>query len=169
LSYFLTLLLNSANVAIESPSLRSRVYEQRQRLKYEELKKLCHSFSLGPIPDFTSDIDNIHYQMEMRPSTRSESLASNITVTTSDSASTNPNRGSPVSSKKRGLSRKLFGVFSSRSASVSAPSVPSNHTNNDGSPGTPQPSLIPDTIMGLARISMLSSKESSKPTQSLVN
>jgi len=107
--------------------------------------------------------------MEMRPSTRSESLASNTTVTTSDSASTNPNRGSPVSSKKRGLSRKLFGVFSSRSASVSSPSVPLNHTNNDGSPGTPQPSLIPDSIMGLARISMLSSKESSKPTQSLVN
>jgi hypothetical protein len=163
-SYFLTLILNSINVAIESPNLRSRIYEQRQRLKHEELKKLSNIFILGPIPDFTSDIDHVHHQIDMRPSTRSESFASTTTAATSDSASTTPGRTSPVSSKKKGFSRKIFGVFSGRSGSISSPSVPSNNVNNDGLPVNPQ--STPDTTI---RAIIPPNKESVQRTRSIVN
>jgi len=169
LSYFLTLLLNSVNIAIESPSLRPRIFEQRQRIKYEELKKLSHLFSLGPIADFTSDTDNMHYQMDMRPNTHSESITSNTSVATSDSANTNPSRTSPVSSKKKGFSKKLFGVFSSRSGSLPAPIVPPSPINNDGLLTSPQASSIPDTLMSFTRASISSNKETIKPTRSIVN
>jgi hypothetical protein len=165
----LALLLNSVNVAIESPSLRSRVFEQRQRLKYEELKKLSYFFKLGPIPDYNLDNDYVHTQTDIRPTARRESFASNTTVTTNGSANTNPGRTSPVSTKKKGLSRKILGVFSSRAGSIAGPSVPPHSTNNDGVPSIPQTPSIPDAIMSLARTSIPLSKESFKPTRSIVN
>jgi hypothetical protein len=168
-SYFLTLLLNSVNIAVESPSLRSRIFEQRQRIKYEELKKLCHLFSLGPIPDFTSDIDNMHNQIDMRPNTHSESLTSTISVATSDSANTNSGRISPASSKKKGFSKKLFGVFSSRSGSLPAAIPPPNPVNNDGLLNSTQASSIPDTILTFARASISANRDTTKPPRSIVN
>jgi hypothetical protein len=138
-------------------------------LKCEELKKLSHLFSLGPIPDFTSEIDNTHYnQIDIRPNTRSESITSNTTLTTSDSASTNPARTSPVL-KKKTFSKKLFGVFSSRSGSISTPSPTPNSGNNDTTPMTPPPSLFSDGIMSLARGMPPSGKEPVKRTRSIVN
>jgi len=169
-SYILTLILNSVNVAIESPSLRSRIHEQRQRLKHEELRKLTNLFSLGPIPDFTTEIDSVHHQTDTRPSTRSDSFASNTTTATTDSASTTPGRTSPVSSKKKGLSRKIFGVFSSRSGSISSPSVLPNNVNNDGLPISPQPSAsTPDATMTLGRPILPLNKEAAQRLRSMVN
>ncbi len=169
-SYILTLILNSVNVAIESPSLRSRIHEQRQRLKQEELRKLANLFSLGPIPDFTTESDNSHHQIDTRPSIRSDSFGSNTTATTTDSASTTPGRTSPVSSKKKGFSRKIFGVFSSRSGSISSPSVLPNNVNNDGLPISPQPSVsTPDATMTLGRPILPLNKEAAQRLRSMVN
>jgi hypothetical protein len=117
------------------------------------------------MPDFASEIDIVHYQTDTRPHPVSrESINSNPTPPTTDSTTTNTGRTSPVSAKRKGLS-KIFGVFSSRSGSISSPTIPPNHTNSDGSPATPQS----DVVFSLARQSLPSNKEVTKATRSIVN
>ncbi|CAF4135432.1 unnamed protein product [Adineta steineri] len=177
-SYFLTLLLNSVNVAIESPSLRSRIFEQRQRLKYEELKKLIDIFIPGPMLDFAVEHDQYHnlnhyihqqqQQIDMRPNARSESFAGTSTITSSDSTNTGTSgRTSPVS-KKKGFSKKIFGVFSSsRSGSISSvPASPIN-INHDVSPVSPQSNSTGDTTMTLGRTIIQVNKDQVKRTRSI--
>lgn len=154
------------NVAVESPSLRARVYEQRRRIKYEELKKLSYQFSLGPIPDFTADTDNSQNHMEVRREnsassstntaaiTATSSLMSTtaVSATTSESAHPNTTRISPTQSRRRGFSKKLFGVFSSRSGSMSSALPPSTQpTNNDLTPSSPQSSGNRDAARSISR------------------
>jgi hypothetical protein len=159
LPYFLTLILNAVNVAIESPSLRARVFEQRQRIKCEELKKLCSLFNLGPLPDFNSDFDVIHSQSDMRSSIRSENSVNTVNTTTNDSANSNTGRTSPISSKKKGFSKKIFGVFSSRSASLTSTTTSSNQNTNDNTSTSSQGPLLPDAVMSLARSSVPLNRE----------
>lgn len=106
--------------------------------------------------------------MDTRPSTRSESFASTTTVSTNDSNSvnTNPGRTSPVSSKKKGFSRKLFNVFSSRSGSISSPVVSSHNEHSSSNPQTPSAG---ETHITLPRASVPTTKESMKPIRSVVN
>ncbi|CAF3023943.1 unnamed protein product [Rotaria sp. Silwood2] len=158
-SYFLTLLLNSVDIAIKSPSLRSRVYEQRQRLKYEELKKLFYLFSMGPIPEFGSEMDSFHYLMDIRPNARSESFTSNVTVTTNDTASSNTGRISPASSKKKSFPKKFLGVFTGRSGSMSSSSTPSNPPNNEVSHNYIQTLSVPEATAALGRTIIPINKE----------
>lgn len=122
-NYFLTLLLNSIHAAIQSPSLRYCISEQRQRLKYEELKKLSQILCTGPIFDTKLDVESISNHKEITPS-----------PAPIENGIHNHDRASPAPTKKRTLS-KLFGVFSSnRSASVSIPtndppSIPSSSSS----------------------------------------
>jgi hypothetical protein len=124
-------------------------------------------FSLGPIPDFAGDFDNINYPIDTRSNTRSDSTASGTTATTSDSASTNTGRISPVSSKKKGFS-KFFGVFTGRSGSISSASTPANHVYNDGSSSNSQTPSTPEGTMTLGRVAPSSSKEPVKRSRSIV-
>ncbi len=131
-------------------------------------------FSLGPISDLTSDNDTIHYQIEQRPSLRSENSASIATTTTNDTVNSNPGRTSPVSSKKKGFSRKIFGVFSSRSGSITSASssssgVPPNHNNNENTSASSQTPFLPDAVMSLARGSVPLNKENITRQRSIVN
>ncbi|CAF3447989.1 unnamed protein product [Rotaria sp. Silwood1] len=165
-SYFLTLLLNAVDVAIKSPSLRSRVYEQRQRLKLEELKKLMYLFSIGPIPEFGSEMDSFHYITDGRPYARSESVSSNTTVTANDNASSNAGRISPTSSKKKAFSKKFFGVFASRSGSISSSSTPSNSAYTDPiSPGS-QTLPVSDASLTFGRTSIPVQRETVQRSRS---
>ena len=113
-NYFLTLLLNAINVAIESPSLRFCIAEQRQRLKQEEIKKLSSILCTGlasiePLPETNN------------PTTNDETTVKTTTTTTTNEAIVpNPGRVSPIATKKRTLS-KILSVFSSRSNSISTP------------------------------------------------
>ncbi|CAF0786828.1 unnamed protein product [Rotaria sordida] len=165
-SYFLTLLLNSVDVAIKSPSLRSRVYEQRQRLKYEDLQKLCYVFSISPIPDFGSELDNFHHVMDTHPNVRSASFTSNTTTTTTDTNS-HSGRTSPVSSKKKGFSKKFFGVFSNRSPlSPSSSSTSPNPLNNDGLSASGQTLLMPGAPLPSGRTSIPVNKDNNHRSRS---
>ncbi|CAF2008480.1 unnamed protein product [Rotaria magnacalcarata] len=134
--YFLTLLLNSLTAATESPSLRFRVAEQRQRLRQEEFKRLLQNLSIGQILDTTSEAENTNSHLLQRVNSRSGSIISIATQSTTESIGSSSGRISPVSTKKRRIS-KIFGVFTSRSGSISsAPSTSSlsvNLTNNNQS------------------------------------
>lgn len=135
-------------------------------MKYEEITKLLQYFAQGPIADYLPEGDNFPQQMDMRPSVRSESFVSTATGGTSDSATTSTGRTSPVSSKKKGFSKKIFGVFSTRSASISSPSVPPNHIYPDGSPGTPSST---DASISSGRTSVPSNRENPLRLRNQVN
>ncbi|CAF1387878.1 unnamed protein product [Adineta ricciae] len=162
-SFFLTLLLNAINVAVESPSLRRQISEQRQRLKCEELRKLAHMFSVGPIPDMHIEYDYSQHWVEARPNARSESFAGTSSTGTNETTSTVSGRSSPVP-KKRGFSKKLLGVFSGRSGSVTSAS--SNYTNSDTSSANSQPSAS-DASTALGRTVSHSTKEPVKRAPSV--
>ncbi|CAF1039147.1 unnamed protein product [Rotaria sordida] len=134
--YFLTLLLNSINAAIESPSLRFRVAEQRQRIKHEELKKLLQNLSIGQTLDTITEIENNNSHGTQQFNSRSDSFINTTNDNTNSNSNSNSGRTSPVSStKKRGLS-KIFGVLTGRSGSISSPSpasIPSNPINSNTS------------------------------------
>jgi hypothetical protein len=129
--YFLTLLLNSINVAIESPRLRFRIAEQRQRLKQEDLRKLSLNLLVGQTLDTTPDAENIKDQ-------RSDSRIENIVGSTSDIIIPNAGRTSPAASTKKRTFSKIFGVFTNRSGTINTPSPLSIPPNlHDISPVTP--------------------------------
>lgn len=122
--YFLTLLLNAIHVAIESPSLRSRVFEQRQRLKSEELKKLLQDLTSFPSFEQIFNLETINSLSDLRLNSRTESFV-NIPSSTLNSTTTNnenlpstsntnsTGRISPVTTKKGRISR-LFDVFTTK-------------------------------------------------------
>ena len=122
--YFLTLLLNCVQAAIESPQLRGRVFEARRNSKNEDLRKLIFQFTRSPLPDFNQDIDISSFSNSSRP----ESVAGSTNSET---------RTSPVSAKKGGIQKRIKKIFSTRSASVSSPS-PSESNNS-------QPSIMFET------------------------
>ncbi|CAF1233109.1 unnamed protein product [Adineta ricciae] len=130
--YFLTLLLNSVHIAIESPSLRGRVAEQRQRLKREELRKLSQALCMGQCATNETDVESINHQVEQRSTTRGDH-GLNLTM---------DNPGTTSGRTMRGF-YKIFGVFSGRQGSISStmpsPSsnTPLNFTSPDVSPATP--------------------------------
>ncbi|CAF3177243.1 unnamed protein product [Rotaria sp. Silwood2] len=126
--YFLTLLLNSINAAIESPSLRFRVVEQRQRIKQEELKKLSQSLCIAQVLDTTSEVENINSHVAQQSNSRSDSIIS-APQPTNESTNSGSGRVSPVVTKKRALS-KIFNVFTSRSGSISSTSPSSSIPSN---------------------------------------
>ncbi|CAF3779930.1 unnamed protein product [Rotaria sp. Silwood1] len=135
--YFLTLLLNSINAAIESPSLCFRVAAQRQRIKQEELKKLVQHLSIGQVLDTTSEVENLNSSIAQQSSPRSDSTIGSTIQSTNEGTTSNSGRISPVVSKKRTLS-KIFNVFTGgRSGSVSSTStsssIPSNLANSNTS------------------------------------
>ena len=107
--YFLTLLLNAINVAIESPSLRFCITEQRQRLKQEDMKKLVENLSMGQLFDTTTDINNGHAYVEHRSISRTDSVMNSAVE------NNHPDSGriSPTPPKKRTLS-KILSVFTGR-------------------------------------------------------
>jgi hypothetical protein len=106
--------------------------------------------------------------MEPRSNLRSESFSSNTTITTNDSASSNPppGRTSPVT-KKKGLSKILFGVFSNRSGSVSSASTTT--TNSDSIQVSPFQSSSQDGTMTLGRAIPVLSKDALNKSRSIVN
>ncbi len=118
--------------------LRSRIPEQRQRLKYEDLKKLCQAFNFGPMPDFAS-ISSLSYADadiygDGRSSTRTSSFASAMMPPPNENFPnvnpTNPNptgRTSPVTKQSR-LS-KFIGALTGRSGSVSYSNAPMNENS----------------------------------------
>ncbi|CAF0962341.1 unnamed protein product [Adineta ricciae] len=130
--YFLTLLLNSVHTAIEAPSLRGRVAEQRQRLKREELRKLSQVLCMSQCATNETDVESISHQVEQRSTLRNDN---GFNVTTSNTSTT-------AGRTKRSIS-KIFGVFSGRQGSISStmpsPSsnTPLNLTSPDVSPATP--------------------------------
>ncbi|CAF1286390.1 unnamed protein product [Adineta steineri] len=121
--YFLTLLLNSVNVAIESPSLRCRIAQQRQRLKREELKKLAQALSIGQILNLSNDVENINCNVDQQFNNVSNSTLDNSIPTSGRT--------------KRGFS-KIFNVFSSRQNSFAS---------NTPSPTTSHPPAFPNFNM----------------------
>ncbi|CAF3344090.1 unnamed protein product [Rotaria socialis] len=143
-SYFLTLLLNSIDFAIKSHNLRGFIFDQRRRLKLEELKKLSHSFSIASVPDICSETDSVAAQSDLRTSIRTESFTSNTTATTNDSITLHNGRTSPAPPKRKGLS-KIFNVFGNRSGSMpSSTYTPSYHANNEGVSGPTRILSIPE-------------------------
>ncbi|CAF3883796.1 unnamed protein product [Rotaria magnacalcarata] len=159
-SYFLTLLLNSIDDAIKSQNLRGFIFEQRRRLKLEELKKLSHSFSIVSIPDVCSETDSVSVQSNLRTSTRTESFTSNTTATTNDSITPHNGRISPAHPKKKGFS-KIFGVFTNRSGSVpSTTYTPTYHVNDEGVSGSTHILSIPEGQAILNHTTLSTSKES---------
>ncbi|CAF1385329.1 unnamed protein product [Rotaria magnacalcarata] len=159
-SYFLTLLLNSIDDAIKSQNLRGFIFEQRRRLKLEELKKLSHSFSIVSIPDVCSETDSVSVQSNLRTSTRTESFTSNTTATTNDSITPHNGRISPAHPKKKGFS-KIFGVFTNRSGSVpSTTYTPTYHVNDEGVSGSTHILSIPEGQAILNPTTLSTSKES---------
>ena len=133
--YFLTLILNAVHAANESPNLRSRVYEARQRSKHDELKKLVHAFADSAVPNAAGDVDSGIYSAESGSQWRSDSFASYGTASISDASVNSAGRVSPTSSKKRGFSKRLLGVFSNRSTASSATTDVTNAI-------VPQPLLV---------------------------
>jgi hypothetical protein len=132
--YFLTLLLNAVNAAIESPTLRSRISIPRQQSRLEELRKLSHILSLSPIPEFNTDLESINSMADIYSNAaRSESIASNTTGVSNETISSNSTRRSPTPMKKFGLSKRIFGVFSGRSMPVPLSTNTSIQSNGDGS------------------------------------
>ena len=141
--YFLTLLLNAIHIAIESPSLRTRVFDQRQRLKQEDLKKLAHDLTSFPILDQLITLDIGGSQLDLRSNSRTESFInissspSTTTTTNNENVPPTPTSGriSPVATKKGRLS-KLFDVFSTRSNTLSVV-VPPVSNPQPPPPGSP--------------------------------
>ena len=158
--YFLTLLLNSVHIAIESPSLRCRVAEQRQRLKREELRKLSQTLCISQCATNGTDVESNNHQVEQRFTPRIDNDLNLIM----DNTGTTPGR------TKRGFS-KIFGVFSGRQGSISSTmpspssSTPLNFASPDVSPATP-PSPDMNTIHN--KTLPIGSKDSIKRTTSAV-
>ena len=122
-------------------------------------------FSVGPIPEMHTEYDHNQHWVEARPNARSESFAGTSSIGTNETISTLSGRSSPVA-KKRGFSKKLLGVFSGRSGSVTSAS--SNHTNSDTSSANSQPSTS-DASTALGRTVSHSTKEPVKRAPSVVN
>ena len=140
------------NVAIESPSLRTHIYEPRQRIKLEEIKKLSQLFIVGPLPDFMIPYGEQNHPIETRAYNRIDSTPSSSTVGANDSSNTpTTGRTSPGQTKKRAFS-KIFNVFSNRSSSISSPSS-QTHSEHSQTPTSP------DAISALVRTSASSTKD----------
>lgn len=162
--YFLTLLLNAMNVAIESPSLRFCIAEQRQRLKQEEIKKLSQILCVE-MQVKTIALVNNHFSAERSISREENSSRSVTPSSTNDAIVPNSGRVSPVPTKKRTLS-KILSVFT-RSGSISTPS------NNDLAPTPPPVPVTPSTASEInttsARTASMSNKEGIRRVASVVS
>lgn len=148
-------------MAISSPSLRSRVVEQRQRVKQHELKKLTETLSMAPIFDAPSPVDAGSSVNESFSNSRADSFLNLSAPDITES----PGRVSPVSTKK-GRFQKFLGVFSSRPV----PSTPMDSSPVNPYPPSPSPDSSSSTSFVLNRAATLPlDKEPMKRKQSIVN
>ena len=165
--YFLTLLLNSIHVAIESPSLRFRIAEQRQRLRHEDFKKLLQTVVLNTNMENSLEQENHHSThpplLEQRSFSRADSMT---TPSTSDTAISDSGRVSPAAPVKKRTLSKIFSVFSSRSGSLSTTGI------NESIPTTPITPEVFTPSPAPAPIQLASTpvkKETVKRNSSIVN
>lgn len=118
--YFLTLILNSVDAAINSQSLRARVRDQRERLKNDQLRKLIQKLAAPPINDYQLPVTE-HF---------SRSLSETSSGSNSEISSNQNGRHSPIL-QKRGRFQRFFGVFSARTTVPNEPSTNSTLTEKE--------------------------------------